>query len=61
MCPDRKMLPDIDLDFDEDGRSYVIEWRMANLTSVINVQPRISTNPHKLFRPDGNLRKLGIP
>lgn len=26
MCPDRKMLPDIDLDFDEDGRSRVIEW-----------------------------------
>ena len=26
MCPDRKMLPDIDLDFDEDGCSRVIEW-----------------------------------
>ncbi len=26
MCPDRKMLPDIDLDIDEDGRSRVIEW-----------------------------------
>ena len=26
MCPDRQMLPDIDLDFDEDGRSSVIEW-----------------------------------
>lgn len=26
MCLDRKMLPDIDLDFDEDGRSRVIEW-----------------------------------
>ena len=26
MCPDRQMLPDIDLDFDEDGRSRVIEW-----------------------------------
>lgn len=26
MCPDRKMLPDIDLDFDADGRSRVIEW-----------------------------------
>ena len=35
--------------------------RMANLTSVINVQPRISTNLHKLFLPDGNLRTLGIP
>ena len=26
MCPDRQMLPDIDLDFDEEGRSHVIEW-----------------------------------
>ena len=26
MCPDRQMLPDIDLDFDEEGRSRVIEW-----------------------------------
>ena len=26
MCPDRKMLPDIDLDIDADGRSRVIEW-----------------------------------
>lgn len=26
MCPDRQMLPDIDLYFDEEGRSHVIEW-----------------------------------
>lgn len=26
MCPGRQMLPDIDLDFDEEGRSHVIEW-----------------------------------
>lgn len=26
MCPDRQMLPDIDLDFDEEERSHVIEW-----------------------------------
>ena len=26
MCPDRQMLPNIDLDFDEEGRSHVIEW-----------------------------------
>lgn len=26
MCPDRQMLPDIDLDFDEERRSHVIEW-----------------------------------
>ena len=26
MCPDRQMLPDIDLDFDEEGLSHVIEW-----------------------------------
>ena len=26
MCPDRKMLPDIDLDIDTDGRSRVIDW-----------------------------------
>lgn len=26
MCPDRQMLPDIDLDFDEEGRIRVIEW-----------------------------------
>ena len=26
MCPDRQMLPDIDLDIDEEGRSHVIEW-----------------------------------
>lgn len=26
MCPDRQMLSDIDLDFDEEGRSHVIEW-----------------------------------
>jgi DNA polymerase-3 subunit alpha len=26
MCPDRQMLPDIDLDFDEEGRTRVIEW-----------------------------------
>ena len=26
MCPDRQMLPDIDLDFDEEGRSRVIVW-----------------------------------
>ena len=26
MCPDRQMLPDIDLDFDEEGRSHIIEW-----------------------------------
>lgn len=26
MCPDRQMLPDIDLDFDEEGRFCVIEW-----------------------------------
>ena len=26
MCSDRQMLPDIDLDFDEEGRSHVIEW-----------------------------------
>lgn len=26
MCPDRKILPDIDLDIDADGRSRVIEW-----------------------------------
>lgn len=26
MSPDRQMLPDIDLDFDEEGRSRVIEW-----------------------------------
>ena len=26
MCPDRQMLPDIDLDLDEEGRSRVIEW-----------------------------------
>ena len=26
MCPDRQIFPDIDLDFDEDGRFRVIEW-----------------------------------
>ena len=26
MCPDRQTLPDIDLDFDEEGRSHIIEW-----------------------------------
>ena len=26
MCPDRQTLPDIDLDFDEEGRTRVIEW-----------------------------------
>lgn len=26
MCPDRKILPDIDLDIDADGRSRVIDW-----------------------------------
>lgn len=30
MCPDRQMLPDIDLDFDEEGRIRVIEWLERN-------------------------------
>ena len=26
MCPDKRIVPDIDLDFDEEGRTRVIEW-----------------------------------
>ncbi len=26
MCPDKRVIPDIDLDFDEEGRARVIEW-----------------------------------
>ena len=26
MCPDKNVVPDIDLDFDEEGRSRVMEW-----------------------------------
>lgn len=26
ICPDRQMPPDIDLDFDEEGQTHVIEW-----------------------------------
>lgn len=26
MCPDKHVMPDIDLDFDEEGRTRVIEW-----------------------------------
>lgn len=26
MCPDKRVIPDIDLDFDEEGRTRVIEW-----------------------------------
>ena len=26
MCPDKRVVPDIDLDFDEEGRTRVIEW-----------------------------------
>ena len=26
MCPDKYVFPDIDLDFDEEGRNHIIEW-----------------------------------
>lgn len=26
MCPDKRVIPDIDLDFDEEGRARVMEW-----------------------------------
>lgn len=64
MCPDRQMLPDIDLDFDEEGLNRVIKWlemKYGNecFTRIVSF-PKFGPPKNIHISLDGTIRGMGV-